>query len=76
VGELSAPASVAPFAAAGGGYAVIGLPVVNFAFPASGIQVGTYRLFAALLRQGSVTDNAINDGDLIALDFVDVAYSP
>jgi len=67
LGQLSAPASVAPFATAAGGYAVSGLQVLNFTFPASGLPAGTYRAFAAYFGQGSLADNAINNGDLVWL---------
>ena len=73
---MSAPVSVAPFTTAAGGFAVSGAPVLTFTFPASGIPSGTYRAFAALFRQGSLADNAFNDGDLVWLDVVDVFYAP
>jgi Subtilase family len=76
VGQLSAPASMAPVATARGGFAVGGFPVLSFNFPASGIPAGTYKVFAALFRQGSLGDNAIGNGDLITLQVIDVAYSP
>jgi subtilisin family serine protease len=76
LGQLSAPASVAPFATAAGGHAVSGLPVLNFTFPASGLPSGIYRAFAAYFGQGSLADNAIDNGDLIWLDIIDIAYTP
>ena len=60
LGHLSAPASMAPFAIADGGYEFSGFPVLSFTFPASGLPTGTYRAFAGWFGRGSLADNAIN----------------
>jgi YVTN family beta-propeller protein len=76
LGHLNAPASVAPFAIAEGGYEFNGFPVLSFTFPASGLPTGTYRAFAGWFGHGSLADNAINSGDLLWLDTANVPYSP
>jgi hypothetical protein len=40
------------------------------------IPVGTYNVFAALFRQGSLADNVLGDGDLVWLDFFPLTYAP
>ena len=65
LGQLSVPASVAPFATAGGGFLVTQLPILAFTFPSGGIQTGVYRIFAGLFHQGALADNTWNDGDLV-----------
>jgi subtilisin family serine protease len=74
-GQLSSPAGVRPMMALGAGVTV-NTVVLQSAFPAAGLPAGTYRAFAALVRQGALADNAWNDGDLVWLDVVDVAYAP
>ena len=53
-----------------------GQHLLTFTFPASGIPVGTYYVFASLFRQGSLADNTLNDGDLVWLDYFPVSYAP
>jgi hypothetical protein len=74
-GQLRSPAGVRLMMALGAGVTV-NTVVLQFAFPAAGLPAGTCRAFAALVRQGALADNAWNDGDLVWLDVVDVAYAP
>jgi hypothetical protein len=46
------------------------------AFSSDGIPIGTYNVFTAMFRQGSLADNVLGDGDLIWLDFFPLAYAP
>jgi hypothetical protein len=75
LGQFSAPASVAPMLALEGGGRV-SAEVLDFTFPAGGIPVGTYHVFAALFRRSSLGDNALNDGDLVWLDFFPLTFAP
>lgn len=75
LGQFSAPASAAPMMVLPGGTPII-TAVLHYTFPASGIPVGTYHVFASLFRQGSLADNALNDEDLVSLDYFGLAYSP
>jgi hypothetical protein len=76
LGQLSAPASVQPIGTMVGGFAVSGAPLLAYTFPASGIPVGTYYVFASIFRQGSLADNAADSGDLVGLSFFPVFYAP
>jgi len=76
LGQLDAPASVNPIATVQGGDGVSGFPPLQFTFPADGIPVGTYYVFASLFRQSSLADNAADNGDLVWLSFFPVFYSP
>jgi hypothetical protein len=75
LGQFSAPASVAPMLALEGGGRV-SAEVLDFTFPAAGIPVGTYHVFAALFRRSSLGDNALNEGDLVWLDFFPLTFAP
>jgi subtilisin family serine protease len=75
LGRYSAPASVFPMQVLDGS-ATVNTPVLEYTFPLDGIPVGTYRVFAALFRQGSLADNALNDGDLVWLDYFVLTYTP
>jgi len=76
VGALSAPASVAPLTATPPGFSFSQPNFFQFTFPGGGIPVGTYKVFAALFRNGSLGDNVIHNGDLIGLSIIDIVYSP
>jgi hypothetical protein len=76
LGQLSAPASVRPAGTIPGGFAVANAPLLAYTFPASGIQVGTYYVFASIFRQASLADNAANNGDLVWLSYFPVFYAP
>jgi hypothetical protein len=75
LGQYSAPASVAPMLVLDGG-ATVNTVVLEYTFPSDGIPIGTYNVFAALFRQGSLADNVLGDGDLIWVDFFPLAYAP
>lgn len=75
-GQLSQPATVGQFTTAGGGFSMSRVPILSLTFPVSGIQAGGYRIFAALLRAGSLADNTWHDADLVWLSVFDVGYSP
>jgi hypothetical protein len=75
LGRYSAPASVFPMQVLDGS-ATVNTPVLEYTFPLDGIPVGTYRVFAALFRQGSLADNALHDGDLVWLDDFALTYTP
>lgn len=75
LGQFSTPASVAPMSMVEGG-AAINTVVLEYLFPASGIPVGTYYVFASLFRHGSLADNVLNDGDLVWLDFFALSFVP
>ena len=76
LGQYSAPATVAPMATVAPGFSVSGLPLLTFTFPAGGIPVGTYYVFAALFRQGSLADNRADNGDLVWLSVLPFTYKP
>ncbi len=75
LGQYSAPASVAPMQVLAGG-ATVNTVALEYTFPSDGIPVGTYHVFAALFRQGSLADNVLNDGDLVWLDVLPLTYAP
>lgn len=55
----------------------VGLPrFLQYTFPAADIPVGTYHLFAALVRQGALADNELNPGDIVILDAKPLVYAP
>jgi uncharacterized protein (TIGR01370 family) len=76
LGEFNAPATVGAFSTVGPGSAVSSEPVLSFGFPAVGVPIGTYYVFAALFRQGSLADNRSDSGDLVELSFFPITYSP
>jgi hypothetical protein len=76
VGTLGAPASVVPLTTTPAGFSASQPNFFQFTFPGGGIPVGTYTLFAALFRNGSLADNVIDNGDLIGLSLIDIVYSP
>ncbi len=75
VGTLGAPASVAPLTATPAGFSFSQSNFFQFTFPA-GLPTGTYTLFAALFRNRSLADNVMDNGDLIGLSAIPIAYSP
>lgn len=76
VGDLRAPSTVAPLAAAGSGF-FADVPVfLQFTFPAAGLPAGTYTLFAGFFRPGALLDNAIAAGELVALHVAEIVYFP
>lgn len=76
VGDLRAPAGVAPITLAGGGFLADVPAYLQFTFPGAGIPAGTYTLFAAFFRQGALQDNVIAVGELVALHLTQITYSP
>lgn len=53
------------------------LPVfLRFAFPPAGVAPGTYRVFAALVRQEALSDGRLDPGDVLALDIKPLLFSP
>jgi hypothetical protein len=75
IGQFSAPASVAPMETLAGGTAIT-VRALEDTFPADGIPVGIYYPFGSVFRQGSLADNALNDGDLVGLTFFPLIYAP
>jgi hypothetical protein len=69
------PALFSAHKAAPGGYAESKPGYLGIALPA-GAQTGTYRFFAALVRQGAFVDNRIEPDDVLALDVKLVEVSP
>jgi subtilisin family serine protease len=76
LGQLSAPASIRPFATIEAGFAVLDLPILTFAFPARGLPAGTYHVFAALRRPDVVTEGKAEEGTLVGLTHSPVTFSP
>lgn len=72
---LSNPAAFAPLLSLTPGSGAPPFPVLTIAVPPS-VRPGTYWLFAALVRRGSLTDNRINDEDVIARDVRSVTVLP
>ena len=63
-------AAFAPFRSAPPGF-TLDLPAfLSFTFPPAGLAPGTYRVFAALVRQGALADGRIDAGDVPALDLM------
>jgi uncharacterized protein (TIGR01370 family) len=75
LGDYAAPASVAPMMTLKPG-ATLRKEVLTYTFPSSGIPAGTYTVFAALFRQGSIADNTLDGGDLVSLDYFPLTYAP
>lgn len=76
VGDLRAPAGVAPITLAGGGFFADVPAYLQFTFPGAGIPAGAYTLFAAFFRQGALLDNAIAVGELVSLHVTQISYFP
>jgi hypothetical protein len=73
--RVSEPAPVTPIQGLGSGVAATGR-VLEYTFPASGLATGTYSLFGAVLRQDSLDDDTLNDGDLVGLTLLPIVYAP
>lgn len=50
--------------------------VHQFTFPSRGIAPGTYQFFVGLIRSGSLQDDRIDPGDILALDVQPLVFSP
>lgn len=64
------PAQVVP----GGSMLSLG-QFFSYTFPAAGIPTGAYWVWAALVRQGTLGDNAVDDGDVVAFHSRPLVYS-
>jgi hypothetical protein len=73
----AAPGALAPTQTLAAG-ATLDLPAfLSFAFPSDGsIPGGTYQLFSALVRTGSLADNRLDPGDVVDLSMESITYSP
>ena len=72
--SVLSPALFPRFQPAPPGFELNTLSFFQFTFPATGVAPGTYQLFAALVRQGTLADNRIDPGDLLSVDFRPVAF--
>lgn len=73
----AAPGTLPPMQSLSPG-ATLHLPAfLSFAFPPAGtIPPGTYQLFSALVRAGSLADNRLDPGDVVDLSIETITYSP
>jgi len=76
LGQYSAPASVAPMTIMDAGFLVQDVSILTFTFPINGLSTGTYYVFAAIFRPGSLMDNRLDNGDLVGLHFFPISYLP
>ncbi len=76
-GSLSAPTSLSPMQVVPPGFQLDASSFFQYIFPPAGvIASGVYRVFSALIRPGSLNDNAVDLGDIVALSVAELTFSP
>ena len=76
VADLNAPGVISPTQAAPPGFNLQRPTFMEFEFPASGIPAGSYTVFAALAAPGKLSDNRMDQGDIVVLDSRTFTYRP
>jgi hypothetical protein len=74
VGPIVSPAGLLPLEPAPPGFAHSAPGFFSVIVPTGGIPLGTYRFFAALVRQGAFRDDSLDPGDILALDVKSMIY--
>lgn len=73
--NLANPALFPPTQVAPAGFGLNEPSFLQFTFPTMGVAPGTYILFAALVRQGALQDNQIDDADILDFDIQGLTFS-
>lgn len=76
IGRLDQPQGLIAAFVAAPGWRVLNPSFFSFTLPPGGIPLGTYALYAALVRRGSLADNRLDPGDLLFLDVKPVTVAP
>jgi hypothetical protein len=72
--SVLAPASFPRFAPAPPGFTLQTPVFFQLTFPVAGVPPGTYKIFAALVRQGSLADGRIDAADVLSLDLRPISF--
>ncbi|HEV8676393.1 MAG TPA: hypothetical protein VGX21_20340 [Methylomirabilota bacterium] len=76
IGPAHSLVELTPLEAAPPGFAHSAPAFFSTIVPSQGIPVGTYLFYAALVRLGALGNNALDPGDLLALDVKPLTYGP
>lgn len=76
VGPVPGLADMVPLEAAPPGFSHSTHSLFSVTIPTAGIPLGRYLFFSALVSQGTLLDNQLNPGDIVALDVKPLTYTP